>query len=208
MGVYLYPSNTETELKSAYIGDKSPLGYKEVSYIQSSWTQYIDTWFTPSNTTKVEWKMWGWSESWSHQMFGSRYAWGSSGRWFAIVTEAYQFNRNASVNHWMTNWADHTWEFSQTWLYVDWTKKATPSTATFTSPWPLYLFWLNSNWSFAESASMKYYYFKIYDNWTLVRDFVPCYRKSDEEIWMYDMVNDVFYTNAGTGTFTKGSDVN
>lgn len=140
-------------------------------------------------------------------MFGTRYAWSSSWRWFAIVTDAYQFNRNGSVSHWMTNWADHTWEFSQDWLYVDWTLKVTPSTATFTSPWPLYLFWLNNNWSFAESAIMKYYYFKIYDDWTLVRDFVPCYRKEDGEIWLRDKVNKVFYTNAGTGTFTKWADV-
>ena len=48
---------------------------------------------------------------------------------------------------------------------------------------------------------------KIYDNDNLVRDFVPCYRKADDEIGMYDMANGVFYTNAGTGTFLKGPDV-
>lgn len=34
-----------------------------------------------------------------------------------------------------------------------------------------------------------------------------CYRKSDGVIGMYDVENDVFYTNDGTGTFTKGQDV-
>ena len=38
--------------------------------------------------------------------------------------------------------------------------------------------------------------------------FVPCYRKSDSEPGMYDLVNDVFYTNAGTGEFTVGPNVN
>ena len=38
-------------------------------------------------------------------------------------------------------------------------------------------------------------------------DFIPCYRKSDGEIGMYDMVSKTFYTNAGTGTFLKGADV-
>ena len=37
---------------------------------------------------------------------------------------------------------------------------------------------------------------------------VPCYRKSDNVIGAYDTVTDTFYTNAGTGTFTKGNDVN
>ena len=39
-------------------------------------------------------------------------------------------------------------------------------------------------------------------------DLVPCYRKSDGEIGMYDIIGDKFYTNAGTGTFIKGQDTN
>jgi len=34
-----------------------------------------------------------------------------------------------------------------------------------------------------------------------------CYRKSDGVIGMYDIENDVFYTNDGTGDFTKGQDI-
>jgi hypothetical protein len=30
-------------------------------------------------------------------------------------------------------------------------------------------------------------------------------RDADEEIGMYDIVNDVFYTNAGTGVFIGGT---
>lgn len=42
----------------------------------------------------------------------------------------------------------------------------------------------------------------------------PCYRKADEAIGLYDVCNSInpttstpFYTNVGTGTFTKGADV-
>lgn len=55
-------------------------------------------------------------------------------------------------------------------------------------------------------AHINMYYCQIYDNNELVRNMIPCYRKSDNEIGMYDTVNDVFYTNQGTGTFTKGPD--
>ena len=34
-----------------------------------------------------------------------------------------------------------------------------------------------------------------------------CYRKADGVIGMYDVENDVFYTNDGTGDFTKGQDI-
>lgn len=50
-------------------------------------------------------------------------------------------------------------------------------------------------------------YFQIYDSGTLVVDLVPCYRKSDGVIGMYDRVSGAFRTNVGTGTFTKGGDV-
>ena len=36
----------------------------------------------------------------------------------------------------------------------------------------------------------------------------PCYRKADNTIGFYDVVNSVFYTNQGSGSFGKGSDVN
>ncbi len=36
---------------------------------------------------------------------------------------------------------------------------------------------------------------------------IPCYRISDKVAGMYDLVNDVFYTNNGTGTFVVGGDV-
>lgn len=42
---------------------------------------------------------------------------------------------------------------------------------------------------------------------TPIRNFVPCYRKSDNAIGLYDTVEGKFYTNTGTGSFTKGADV-
>jgi len=36
---------------------------------------------------------------------------------------------------------------------------------------------------------------------------IPCYRIADKVAGMYDLVNDVFYTNSGTGTFVVGGDV-
>ena len=67
----------------------------------------------------------------------------------------------------------------------------------------IYLF--RGNGAVYKSAYAKLYYLKIYENDILVRDFVPCYRNSDNEVGLYDLVNDVFYTNQGTGAFTYGS---
>ena len=41
----------------------------------------------------------------------------------------------------------------------------------------------------------------------VVRDYIPCYRKSDGEVGLYERVTGQFLTNSGGGYFTKGADV-
>lgn len=66
----------------------------------------------------------------------------------------------------------------------------------------LHLFSTSIHGGFAKS--LRLYNCKLYDGNTILRDFVPCYRKSDGEIGLYDKVNDKFYTNEGNGEFIKG----
>lgn len=53
----------------------------------------------------------------------------------------------------------------------------------------------------------KIYYCKIVTTQSGTYEFIPCYRKSDNVAGMYDVVNGVFYTNAGTGSFIVGSNI-
>ena len=41
----------------------------------------------------------------------------------------------------------------------------------------------------------------------IIRDYVPCYRKSDGEIGLYDIITSQFLTNAGEGSFTIGEEI-
>ena len=50
--------------------------------------------------------------------------------------------------------------------------------------------------------------FTITNGNTIKLDLIPCYKKSNNEIGFYDIINDVFYANQGTGTFIKGPDIN
>ena len=45
---------------------------------------------------------------------------------------------------------------------------------------------------------------QFYIDDVLIRDYVPAQRKTDNVIGLYDLANNTFYTNAGTGTFTAG----
>ena len=48
---------------------------------------------------------------------------------------------------------------------------------------------------------------KLYNANGLAYNLIPCYRKSDNAIGMYDMVSKTFYGNSGTGNFEKGPEV-
>lgn len=53
----------------------------------------------------------------------------------------------------------------------------------------------------------KMYSLRVIDNGETLLDLIPCYRKADNVAGMFDVVNNKFYTNTGTGTFIVGGDV-
>lgn len=62
------------------------------------------------------------------------------------------------------------------------------------------------------NVTSEAFYGRIYEcilrkNGIDIRHFIPCYRKSDRVAGMYDLVNGVFYTNTGSGSFIVGPDV-
>lgn len=74
---------------------------------------------------------------------------------------------------------------------------------------PYFLGAYNNNGVAANFAnnSGRIYIFQHWTNGILDRDMIPAKRVSDNVCGMYDKVNDVFYTNAGTGTITGGPEV-
>ena len=88
------------------------------------------------------------------------------------------------------------------------------SSATTNSEMPdanIYLF--TAKGTSAASTAGRKYYGRLYSftmdsvDGTPIRNFVPCYRRSDDVIGLYDTVEGVFYTNIGTGDFTMGEAV-
>ena len=65
----------------------------------------------------------------------------------------------------------------------------------------------NDHTEFYASTDTKMYSAYIKKNGVYTRNLIPCYRRLDNVIGMYDTVNNVFYTNAGTGDFIAGNEV-
>lgn len=75
---------------------------------------------------------------------------------------------------------------------------------SFISDYNVFLFGLN-NAGVAENISSRIYDFKIYNNSTLVRDFIPV--RIGSTGYMYDKVTKQLFANKGTGNFVLGNDV-
>lgn len=199
------------------VQSKLPSDYTQVNYIESSDTQYINTNIVPTNTTKVEIKYQiKIVQNTYVSVFGSRdnnvnffinngggntitYYWHGTGSTIARIGNFSQTTFNISTMDALNGLVKN---------YNNETEEELSETVSFTSfpNLPMYIFARNNDGmpSYA-TLGMKCWYMKIYDNNVLVRDFIPCYRNSDNEVGLYDLVNNVFYTNQGTGTFTYGS---
>lgn len=176
-----------------------PSEYQEVEYIESTGTQYINTGVVGATTNmayEIKFQKTG------YWLIGAVSIAGSSGD-SAISANQIRFGTQYVTNLNLNEDA-HTIYVDKEKYTIDGTTTNWDSTSTLTGNKNIYLFWANGS---SIDKNGKIYYCNIYDNNTLVRCFVPCYRKSDNEIGMYDLVNNKFYTNAGTGNFVKGNNV-
>ena len=67
----------------------------------------------------------------------------------------------------------------------------------------------NNTWTAATGPSSQILYKqKIYKNTEILRDFVPCYRKSDDAVGLFDLVSNSFFNNEGSSPLLKGVEIN
>lgn len=79
-------------------------------------------------------------------------------------------------------------------------------TFTVSTPKELTLFCKDQSYNCCQ-AYAKMYHFAVYEAGVMVRDMYPCYRKADDVIGMYDVVNNAFYYNAASGEWNKGENI-
>ena len=187
-----------------------PSAYQEVRYIQTTGTQYINTGFVPNQDSRAIVDVELVNTSNSTIIFGSRSGNNVAENSFMLwnINGALRFDYDEQVNSTgIAVGGRHFVDINKNVATID-NQTFTATYGTFSS---VYNFLLGTgvNGGAADSrmSSGKWYSCKLYDNGTLIRDLVPCYRKDDNVAGMYDLVNAVFYTNAGTGSFTVGANV-
>ena len=67
----------------------------------------------------------------------------------------------------------------------------------------MYIFGIHRTSSNKFIGNMRLYYFKLYNDGVLIRNFIPVLDKNGTPC-MYDKVTGQFFYNAGTGNFIAG----
>lgn len=182
-----------------------PSEYQEVEYLQSSGTQYIDTGVVLDDTMTIRIK---YDFIRAGFVFGSRSS--ATSRYSGITNESggsYNIRYGNTVIYSQNTTPTGTVDvvISPNGVVLNGETVSTTAYGDSFYAGNCYLFTTNSNGDnfTGEYAINRIRRFTI-DN---VIDLVPCKRKSDDVLGMYDLVNDTFLTNAGTGTFIAGGNV-
>ena len=191
---------------------KLPEGYTQVEYIESNGTQYIDTGFKMNQDSRVKMRVqptakpssYGW-------LFDGRDAGGKASKGVIYFNGYWCADYNVALS--ATRYSFTTVSPLDI-LNIDYDKNSctingetgTFEAETFQSTTNLVLLALNTAGTVNFFVNAKLYSCQVYDNGTMIRDFVPC-KNSSGVLGMYDLANNAFYQNAGSGTFAAGADV-
>ena len=182
--------------------------YAPRNYLASTGTQYINTGFYANNNTRIELKVMpigiSSGEDWQC-IFSSKTSY--------LVNE-YVVQINKENSNWYSAFGTNKNQFSSatdnTQYTIDKNKNVTTINSvtdtltdeTFSATQPGYIFADNESGA-THFFTGRLYYLKIYDNGTLVRDFIPAV-DGNNVAGLYDKVGDIFYYNQGTGSFSVG----
>lgn len=181
-------------------GSKLPEGYTELTHIESTGTQYLNTKFVPNSNTKVVMDCEvaypsGWSMVMGAYSSGAYFSWWTNN---ALICAYY-----GSTNQKVTGATERTTLIADKNNWSDGVSSMNFTATSFASTYSMYLFSINNGGSYAN-ATMKLYSCQVYDNDVLVRDFIPC-KNPDGEVGLYDLVTKAFFGNSGTGSFVAGT---
>jgi len=213
----------DVELARSILEDFIP--YTELQYIESTGTQYIDTGYKPNQNTKIDiimesidwgdyknpfgirtatyinggWVYTGRFATWLYNNKGNILQIGNDGRIIYSTTRNYTAtkfnlvinNGNIYIKDLTNNYEAETFEF-------------TPVN-NFTADYNLLLGAMANNGTEPFNlCKYKLYSCQIYENDTLIKDWIPVIDKMNNKVCLYDKVNENFLYNSGTGNMIAG----
>lgn len=196
-----------------------PSEYEAVDYIESTGTQYIDTEIVPTDDVAISITALQTEVGAGQNQFRGPSVYQSGQRcyipsfwtpnsydtkWglcYGGIDSNINFGKTMPVNNVYNAYARYTTSYQT--VTVNGASTSLQSVSTSISITNTMYLFANNGTNGAETfLKQRLFSLKVWLNGTLTADFVPCYRKSDNVIGLYDTARSKFYTNAGTGSFT------
>lgn len=182
-------------------------GYTPIEYLESTGTQWIDTGIVANEKTEAEiqfkdytgWFFFASANSYSSKNFGLITSTGTQGQFYFYMNcdgRVPVTTNTANIKLLLTGFFIND-------TPIEITRGNIPSSTMFTTKYPIYLFGANFSGALNGAGKGKIYFFKLWQDGILIRDFIPVLDK-DGVPCMYDLVEHKFYYNAGTGDFVAG----
>ena len=189
-----------------------PDGYTQLEYLESSGTQYILTPYNAKLNSRAVVKF-----AWLNgcQLYGT--AFGTRNPWFAFMTGKAIVDNTPKQIRALAGFGTvnniNCYAYSNIPIVIDISKDRTlvngavtendASSSTLTETSTKIALFARGELNFIVPCRIWRYTY--YENDVMLLDMLPAMRDSDNVLGMYDLVNDVFYTNDGTGVFTGGA---
>lgn len=198
-----------------------PAGYTQLEYIESTGTQYINTGIIYSSSK--DYVIYQDIQGVGNQNGNKGSGWNAGGALFAQQSSQCWFDgSNGITDVEVTSRAkatihinsgtdadtDYSWYFvSNGTTFTSSRGHSSLSTYSGNQGFPLLTSTVNTGAVGTQyNMSARLYRATITVDNVLERDLIPC-KNSSNVVGMYDLVNGVFYQNAGTGTFTAGQEI-
>ena len=220
---YIFSGDSQSGYEWVYNPSRLPDGYTEVEYVENTSTAFIDTGFKPNQNTDIYLTTQCVSSTSGGRHIGAggyekvntinfdyetgaqgtlHISWGGNAGWTIYSSCVGDYNKHT-----------YAWLGSGTFVRDSGTSEEFTATASYgnyqcTDNLGIFTRYQNGSGGGAnECFKGKVFYFKMYDNGTLIRDLVPCTRDSDSKYGMYDLVTNTFYLSPNNVDFTGGDPV-
>lgn len=193
------------------ITSASPLpgGYRQLEYIEGTGTQYIDTGVLNGEFLDFELEFKPTDTQFNYWIFGSRY--GSMNDEYGLLWQVNDsqhvglclrltYKGNQYFNSLTTN-SFHKVKLDGNDFYIDGVLKNSFQRTAFYNKYSVIINGGNQQNNTIWPGNSSWKSVKLWYDSNLVRDYIPALRISDLKSGLYDLVNNQFYTNAGTGEF-------
>lgn len=207
------PNSTNGAGKMFVDVNSLPDGYLRLEHIQSTGTQYIDTLDYIQGEDTVEIDFIPSIDSGNYALYGSD----NGNAYNNGEYSCFYYNQNIELvtptsnsvsvidrryNVYVANTSMNIKVDVSSWIVNGTIDSKTTFYNNYTTSKHLYIFATNRNNSAGYLSSVKLHYFKWNRNGNVLHNYIPALRTSDYKPGLYDLVNNTFYYNQGSGEFT------